>query len=329
MVVTSGLPSKQPLVLPGLLIPSHKNMFALPRRPAQSKRWCFTINNWTPDHEHSLELVGLQSKYLVYGREVGESGTPHLQGFIIFDTNHRFESARTKLPPGAHLEVARSPSHTAAAYCKKDHDFTEFGNCPVPGKTNRYEDFHQWVVSHGTRPTMADVANSFPSIFMQSGRVQSFIDLVYPHVFDAEGEYRHYQLSLERELTSAFADCRKIIFVVDPEGNSGKSWFVDKFYHSHPLKTQILSIGKREDLSFAVDERKSVFLFDLPRSASEFLPYVLLEQLKDRRIFSNKYESRMKVLPFTPHVCVFTNEYPDMTKLSSDRYDIIVWNKDL
>jgi hypothetical protein len=302
-------------------------MFAVhPQRRVQSTRWCFTLNNWTPDDEASLRLLGASVKYLVFGREVGESGTPHLQGFILFHSNKSITAVRG-LYPRAHFEVAKAASDVAANYCKKDHDFEEFGSCPVAprGRTNRYDDFRDWVVTHGTRPTMAEVAAEFPSIFMQSGRVQSFIDLLYPHVSDIDGEYRPYQESLRLRLESESASSRKIIFVVDPVGNAGKSWFVDKFASTHDY-TQILSVGRREDLSFAIDERKRVFLFDLPRSSCEFLPYTLLEQLKDRRIFSNKYESRMKQLGVTPHVAVFTNEYPDMTKLSHDRYEIIEWS---
>lgn len=305
-------------------------MFSVHRPPrataTQSKRWCFTINNYVQLNEDSLQLLGPTCDYLVYGREVGASGTPHLQGFVIFHTNHRFNAVQAIFPTGAHLEKTGGPSHLAAAYCKKDHDFVEFGLCPaVQGKTSRYDQFRDWVVSHGSRPTMAEVAQEFPSIFMQSGRVQLFIDLVWPNIRVIEGEYRPYQQLLANELSGAFADPRKIIFVVDPQGNSGKSWFVDRFFDANTDSTQIFSGGNHADLAYALDERRSIFLFDLPRCSSEYVPYKFLEQLKDRRVLSTKYESRMKWLTRFPHVAVFTNEYPDMTKLSADRYEIVVW----
>jgi len=292
----------------------------------QSTRWCFTLNNYTSLDEDSLRLLGESVKYLVFGREQGESGTPHLQGFLLLHKNHSLAKVKTLFVGNPHLEVARSPSHAAAAYCKKDHDYEEFGSCPAeaPQRTNRYEAFRDWVQQFEGRPTLGDVAQHFPSIALTSGRVSQFIDLLRNDDVFVPGEYRPHQQALSDRLGEP-AESRKIIFVIDPAGNTGKSWFVDYYAGTHP-EVQILSHGRREDLAFAIDERKSVFFFDLPRSAGEFLPFTVLEQLKDRRIFSNKYESRVKKLAKIPHVVVFMNEYPDMTKLSADRYEIVYWS---
>jgi len=292
----------------------------------QSSRWCFTLNNHTPLDEQTLRLLGESVKYLIFGREIGESGTPHLQGFLLLDKNHSLAKVKRLFPSNPHLEVARSPSHVAAAYCKKDHDYEEFGSCPAAPiqRTNRYDAFRDWVQQHEGRPTLGDVAQHYPSIALTSGRVQQFIDLLRNDTVFTPGEYRPHQLALATRLAEP-AESRKILFVIDPAGNTGKSWFVDYFASTHD-EVQILSHGRREDLAFAIDERKSIFFFDLPRSAGEFLPFILLEQLKDRRIFSNKYESRVKKLTAIPHVVVFMNEYPDMSKLSADRYDIVYWS---
>jgi hypothetical protein len=71
-----------------------------------------------------------------------------------------------------------------------------------------------------------------------------------------------------------------------------------------------------------VDVGKKVYLFNVPRGSMEFLNYGFLEMLKDRMILSPKYESCMKLLEYTPHVVVFANEHPDMSKMSADRYNI-------
>lgn len=293
---------------------------------SQGKKWCFTLNNYTDDDQERLRTLAESCTYLVFGREVGENGTPHLQGFVVFATNKRFRAAKSAINERAHIELARGTCAEAATYCKKDDDYEEFGALPnIQGKTNRYDDFKKWVLEQPTKPTERDVASEWPSIFMGSGRCMEFVDLIYPKQIEQPGEFRDYQQHLANRLDGE-PDGRKIIFVIDEVGGTGKSWFVRKWMSMNHEFTQCLSIGKRDDIAHVIDESKRVFFFDLPRSQSEYLQYSVLEQLKDQMVFSPKYNSRMKMLTHKPHVVVFMNERPDMTKLSQDRYDIINWN---
>lgn len=91
---------------------------------SQSKRWCFTLNNPGTVIPNFTKV-----RYGIYGREIGASGTPHLQGFVVFRTNQRYNALREWLP-GAHFEPARGTSQQASDYCKKDGDWTEEGDCP-------------------------------------------------------------------------------------------------------------------------------------------------------------------------------------------------------
>lgn len=53
-------------------------------------KWCFTLNNFTEMDCSSIVLVLVDKcKVAICGREVGESGTPHLQGYCEFKTKVR------------------------------------------------------------------------------------------------------------------------------------------------------------------------------------------------------------------------------------------------
>jgi len=66
-----------------------------------------------------------------------------------------------------------------------------------------------------------------------------------------------------------------------------------------------------------------VLFIDCPRSKSDTLQYDFLEEVKDGFLMVTKYESRP--LDFKPpHVVVFMNDEPDSTKLSDDRWDIVL-----
>nr|WPR18796.1 MAG: hypothetical protein [Chemarfal virus 250] len=95
---------------------------------AKSRNFTFTMNNYT-----DTTLVDtVECKYIIYGKEVGESGTPHLQGFISFESMRHFKPV-CKLLPGCHVEIARS-ALAAVAYCKKGGDYVERGVPPLPPK---------------------------------------------------------------------------------------------------------------------------------------------------------------------------------------------------
>jgi hypothetical protein len=297
--------------------------------PNQTRHWCFTVNNWTRDHEDLLEGLAPVVSYLVYGYETGEAGTPHLQGYVIFQGVKRFNEARTLLPPGCHIEAKRGTPFQAATYCKKDGLFKEWGTAPTESspRSSPFDRFREWVLRHhqetGRAPTDRETANEFPTLFVRYRRnLQDLARLTCPEpVLEVNWDLRNWQNDLS-DILQLDPDDRTILFYVDPDGGKGKSWFQRYMLSIDPVAVQCLSVGKRDDIAHAVDESKSIFLFNVPRGGMEFLNYHVLEQLKDRLVFSPKYDSRMKTLHRKPHVVVFCNEAPDMTKMTFDRYHL-------
>jgi Putative viral replication protein len=288
---------------------------------SRAKRWCFTLNNYDDESQQRVRELATSSEYLVFGREVGDSGTPHLQGFIIFKNQLRFNRVQ-ELLPGCHLSVARTVSQ-AAEYCRKDGDFEEFGTIPVDtsGKRSDIDSFKE-AVENGEVKNFHDALLNHSAVYAKYPKfVHSYLEAKYTKKKEiVRHELREWQSILYSDLERQ-VDERKIIFIVDEKGNSGKSWFCDYVRELKP-NVQILTPGKKADMAYEFYTATEILFMDAPRSKqSEFIQYDFLEDVKNGRIFSTKYESQMKYFK-PPHVVVMMNESPDMTKLSEDRYDI-------
>lgn len=95
------------------------------------KNWAFTINNYNDCDVQKLEFIFSQGhcNYLVFGFEVGEEGTPHLQGYVQFKKRLRFNQVKQMVGSRAHVDEEYQNSTPLAnqTYCKKDGNFREFG----------------------------------------------------------------------------------------------------------------------------------------------------------------------------------------------------------
>lgn len=101
---------------------------------SRSRRYVFTLNNPDCDFEYELIAKKLHS-YIVCGQEVGESGTPHIQGYIEFAEKKSLNWLKQNVSDKAHFEVARGSSLEASDYCKKDGLWIEDGErSKTPGE---------------------------------------------------------------------------------------------------------------------------------------------------------------------------------------------------
>lgn len=100
----------------------------------QSKKWCFTHNNYTEADVMKYEDLNDHAQYLEYliaGREVAPTtGTLHLQGFAYF-ARPVTKTFVIGLFPGCHVELAVASAQKAIDYCRKeDVDPIECGDPP-------------------------------------------------------------------------------------------------------------------------------------------------------------------------------------------------------
>jgi len=82
-------------------------------------RWCFTLNNYTTEQVSSIvPLIKEKCRLGIFGKETGENGTPHLQGYIEFRRKAR-PSGVFGIPE-IHWEKCKGSKADNIRYCCKD-----------------------------------------------------------------------------------------------------------------------------------------------------------------------------------------------------------------
>lgn len=98
---------------------------------------CMTLNNYTETEYSSIIDRKDDVAYMVVGKEIGESGTPHLQMYVEFKANNgKTMSAVKKFfkTDRLHIEERRGTPVQASEYCKKEEDYVEFGEIAQQGQ---------------------------------------------------------------------------------------------------------------------------------------------------------------------------------------------------
>lgn len=251
------------------------------------RRWCFTFNNYT-DAEFRDTVTFCEKNCIDYriGKEKGEEGTPHLQGFFVFKNAIRFSSLKNKLSQISlkfHIEKMKGNIKQNITYCEKDNNFIK----PL----------------------------SFTEKIEQDILKEEYLNIKW-----YEWQKRILEIMNEKP------DRRIIYFIVDSKGNSGKSFLCKYILLTYKgcviadgKKDNIFNQIK--DMLENEIEPKYILL-DIPRHNIDYLNYGAIEQIKNGFIYSGKYEGGRCIFHI-PHVFIFMNERPLLDKLSIDRYKII------
>lgn len=124
-------------------------------------------------------------------------------------------------------------------------------------------------------------------------------------------------------------DYRDILWVYEPQGNSGKSYLTKYLHYFHGA---IVTGGKSEDVKYAIARWQQItghypviIILDLPRTIAvknvKNIAYTL-EQIKNAMFFTGKYQSGMVASCNPPHLIVFANIPPEVQQMSADRWII-------
>lgn len=96
----------------------------------RARNYIFVINNYGETDIATIHEIAADAKYCIYGKEIAPStGTPHLQGYIMFNNARYFNSVIKMFEPN-HVEIAKGSPWDNFVYCSKENNFTEIGERP-------------------------------------------------------------------------------------------------------------------------------------------------------------------------------------------------------
>lgn len=181
---------------------------------AQNQNWCFTLNNYTDEQVLHLQLLAEDPRvaYLVIGREVAPTtGTPHIQGFVRFNSRLRLSSVRALLPV-CHCTSARGTAEQNRIYCIKDGDFDEWGTCPVDqqGRRSDFERYVEWLRTLESEPSERELIDQWPSLYGRyRGALRRMAGEICPRPTlrdgeSASGKQLFLQSLMDRPMTEQF-----------------------------------------------------------------------------------------------------------------------------
>lgn len=260
----------------------------------RSRTWMLTWNNYSEEEKDNF-TKWVEENCIDYAinPEVGKNGTPHLQIFIEFKNPRTFSSLKKRWNK-PHIEQCWKPDK-AKVYCSKED--TRVGETILPKKAPPVKDPLEGLELKDWQKRLLAILNGEP-------------------------------------------DERKVIWIYDSVGNSGKTTLAKHLCIKYPDEALYLTGGpsncKYGVTSFLYSKTKGklernhrelkIALFDFTRSQDDRVSYQAIEEIKNGIFFNTKYESMM-VTYNKPHVVIFSNFYPELNKLSQDRWDI--WDLEL
>jgi len=101
-----------------------------PAQISPSSKWCFTLNNYSEmEFEIMIKYFNDSNYFYIVGKEIGEAGTPHLQGFCMSKDSKKFRLTKLEkllirdgVKPMRNFR-AKGSARENYEYCSKDGDY--------------------------------------------------------------------------------------------------------------------------------------------------------------------------------------------------------------
>lgn len=267
----------------------------------QARCWCFTVNNYSIEDERAWEEFGeAKCTYLTFGKEVGENGTPHLQGYMEMKNRKTRRSSitawfRSKGLVLPHLEK-KSPNSTPAQcrdYCHKDGLFWETGEFKVSRQ--------------GKRTDIELVRDS-----IKSGEITSEWELL--NTVSSMAAYRFGSVYLNNMVLPASRDPPTVFWLHGPTG-SGKSRASAMFVDKLASKGWNYWRANQGLAWFDGYNRQEIAWFDDFRFSGKQSDYAFLLNLTDR--YPLRVPVKGNFVVWLPKIIIFTGPLPISSSFSS------------
>lgn len=119
-------------------------------REKRYRGWCFTLNNWKDEDLEAFKswfITENKANWCVIGKEIGERGTPHLQGAVYF-RNPAGMTALKKCHDKCHWENMRGTCEQNLDYCtKEDKEAFVWGTIPKQGTRADLEELRDEIMA--------------------------------------------------------------------------------------------------------------------------------------------------------------------------------------
>lgn len=331
-----------------------------------ARRFRFTWNNYTEDDVARLMDVNKLDPsidYLTFSFEIGEQGTPHLQGYVEYNKATRINASCKKLDPTrggrgkgatphavwclvadknrqANINYVNKPETKDPAMMMEDgitpiiFKWQRPGNERTRGEGAAEERKAEWTAKLEylrENPDLATFSKENPEEGFKYSHGIKMLSAAMKENDTREMVTSLYPYNMRMrlwqrslvKLLSRDADDRSIFWIYDEAGGGGKS-ILTKWLGVH-AGACCLSNGRTQDISFAYKGERIV-IFDLTRSMEETINYSAIEMLKNGTWFSAKYESAGKIVA-PPWVLIFANCLPQTWRMTGDRWAIIDLSK--